>query len=57
MTILVSLMFIVGLCLAGAESDPRTPLSLAEILINVTGLGLFVFSMALAHGMKGRRRR
>lgn len=56
MTILVSLMFIVGLCLAGAESDPRTPLSLAEILINVTGLGLFVFSMALAHGMKGRRR-
>ena len=56
MTILVALMFIIGLCLAGAESDPRTPLSLAELVINATGLGLFILSMILAHGMKGGRR-
>ena len=52
MNTFIALLFIIGLCLAGAESDPSTPMTLGEIAINVTGLGMFVLSMVLASGMR-----
>lgn len=52
MTITTALLFIVGIALMGADTPDHAKFSLAQMLVNLSGLGMFGLSMYLAHKIK-----